>query len=70
MGLAARSWLEQKYSVDSWAPAFVKAVAGERTVAPIEPMSNATAKPKGMAARELRRASELHPPSQTFLTSP
>jgi glycosyltransferase involved in cell wall biosynthesis len=70
MGQAARSRLEQKYSVDSWAPAFVAAVAGARPLAQLEPMTNLNSKPKGMSARELRRTGELHPPSQTFLTSP
>jgi glycosyltransferase involved in cell wall biosynthesis len=70
MGQAARSGLEQRYSVEAWAHSFVEAVAGERPLVPIESSSNLVAKPKGMAARELRRANELHPPSQTFLTTP
>jgi glycosyltransferase involved in cell wall biosynthesis len=70
MGQAARSRLEQNYSVDSWAPSFVDAIAGVRPVVQLESISTANAKPKGMAARELRRTGELHPPSQTFLTSP
>jgi glycosyltransferase involved in cell wall biosynthesis len=70
MGQAARSWLEQNYSVDSWSSSFLAAITGSRPHLQIEPMSTVNAKPKGMAARELRRTGELHPPSQTFLTTP
>ncbi len=70
MGQAARSWLEQKYSVDSWSPAFVAAIAGVRPLAHLETLSNLHAKPKGMAARELRRSGDFHPPSQPFYTTP
>ncbi len=70
MGQAARISLEQRYSVDSWAPAFVASVAGARPITPLETMSIAGARPKGMATREHRRTGDLHPPSQSFMTSP
>jgi glycosyltransferase involved in cell wall biosynthesis len=67
MGRAARASLESRYSVESWAPAFVAAVAGARPIASLEPRSGP--KPRAMTGREHRRAGEILPPSQQFLAS-
>jgi Glycosyl transferases group 1 len=70
MGQAARASLERDYSVESWAPAFVEAIAGPRPPANLDLKPSPFIKPKLMAAREPRRVGELYPPNQQSLASP
>jgi glycosyltransferase involved in cell wall biosynthesis len=70
MGQMARSSLETEYSVQSWAPAFVAAIAGARPLASLEPSSSQTSKtPKSIVTREHRPRGEVLPPPQQYLTS-
>ena len=67
MGRAARASLVANYSVGSWAPSFVSAVAGSRPLAGIEARPGPVQRPKSLTAREHRRSGELLPPSQQTL---
>ena len=67
MGRAARASLEANYSIESWAPAFVAAVAGARPLASLEPRHSPAMKSKSLTIRDLRRGREVLPPSQQFL---
>ena len=65
MGRAARASLEANYSVQSWAPAFVSAVAGARPTVVDSPRAGPI--PKAIPARDHWRIGEPLPPSQQFL---
>ncbi len=67
MGRAARASLVANYSVGSWAPSFVAAVAGSRPLAGQESRAGTLPRPKSLAARDLRRSGEILPPSQQTL---
>ena len=69
MGRAARASLEANYSVDSWAPAFVSAVAGAGPLVVPEPRAGSTSKSRAIPPRDHRRIAEPIPPSQQFLAS-
>jgi glycosyltransferase involved in cell wall biosynthesis len=70
MGENARASLETNYSVQSWAPAFVAAIAGARPLASLEIRSIPTTKPsKILANREHWPRGEILPPPQQSLAS-
>ncbi len=72
MGRSARASLEARYSVESWSPAFVAAVAGARPLASLDvrPVSIASpARARAQAGpRELRRGGDVVPPSPRSLS--
>ena len=67
MGRAARSSLERNYSVETWAPAFAAAIAGNRPIVSLEMKKGPTARPLSTHNRDGRRGGEVLPPSQQFL---
>jgi glycosyltransferase involved in cell wall biosynthesis len=69
MGRLGRASLEEKYSVNSWAPAFLDAIEGPKPVSQLEAILHPNVKPKGMAAREPRRSNDVFPPSHQPLAS-
>jgi glycosyltransferase involved in cell wall biosynthesis len=63
MGRAGRASLEANYSVNSWAPAFVAAVAGALPLSGLGPRSGPISKPRAPLARDRRRAGDPSPHS-------
>ncbi len=67
MGRAARASVGAGYSVESWSPAFVAAVAGARPLSNLEYRGGGPPRPRALANRDSRRGGEVHPPSQQYL---
>ncbi len=67
LGRAGRASLESNYSVESWAPAFVAAVAGARPFVEVDHRAGPATRPKPMAPRDLRRGGDVFPPSSQYL---
>ena len=67
MGRAARASLVANYSVESWAPEFVAAIAGPMPLAGLESRPGPMSRPKALVGRDHRRSGELLPPSQQTL---
>jgi glycosyltransferase involved in cell wall biosynthesis len=67
MGRVARASVEAGYSVESWSPAFVSAVAGSRPLLTIENREGGPPRPKSLSIGKHRRGGEFMPPSQQFL---
>ncbi len=70
MGRAARASVEANYSVETWAPAFVAAVAGARPLTGPESRPGALSRPRAIAPRDARRPGEAYPPPQQQSLAP